>query len=1240
MVTTENAPEPGPPAIGSTETALCIIPPAHQCRDVDRLRMLYDKSYGKWPAHINVIYPFVAAEDLPRAMELVRSKLASPKAEPKCQSIDLRLSEPGYFTHRYRSTLYITDNGADDDGIKDLERLRGTILSAFNHSDQEYRSHLTIGQSGTEGTSELKHLLEKVRLLPPIEFQATEFVVLFREKVPHEDYTNQMKIWGTIDLNGNIRRRSLSDGTVRGEEQEVTRTASSLIPSQSETQTAQTETTFRFSPTDATWKPYQPSGSHPDKDMIPASLTVSSYNVLVDSTYSSRQDRYSLLLWAILSESALADVLVLQEVSDDFLSYLLSDTTIRERYPFTTHGPPNQPGIGPLTSLCNIVVLCRWSFGWNYVPFQRRHKGAAVLTMETVGEYKETQFFPLVIAGVHLTCGLTDGSVAAKKSQLQTVVNYLSKNYSGNPWIVAGDFNITTSATTIDDAVRSKSISLQTANTLSAIETMLADVQLSDAWFIARAGAGEIPRPGLDQEALDDLRDGEEGATFDPTANSLAAEIVARGFTHRPQRYDRILVKGENLLRVTGFNMFGTPGDSSGETYDLDTLIGSGPYYGSDHWGIRTSLKVNGDSGAAKLAVEVPPLEPRKAPTGLADLTGLKACLEKHSMFPSEEEVTERRVALATIRGILQQSPTPGAGEVVNSGANIAPVVVPVGSYGMGVWNTSSDIDCLCVGSISTKLFFTIAGQRFVKAAGLGVRILRKVTAASGTMLELDIKGVKVDLQYCPAAQISVSWPSVIQLPESNPAFYLPIQSLGKLAPFRDLDYLQRTIPDLAAFRIAHRFIKAWATHRGIYSSKFGYLGGIHITLMLSRVCKLLFRDAGAVTASDIICTFFHHYANFDWKTQMVFDPFFYKEQPRPHQSAREPMVILGLHAPRVNVAHTASLPSTKTVIEELKRAERLLSDAEVTWPKLIGDAENESQVEGEHEFLNAYSSYIKINVQYWGVSPTKGNLLVGWLESRCVPLLVDFNRKLPDIHARIWPARFTQADDTNAENERDRQGCYLIGLSEREGLSEQQKTDSERKTAQGVLHATLETFAERIRGDEKYFDAATSWVDVTLVKRSEVQDLVLDNSQWGDYLAQDYESDSEDEEEEDDFELDGEDEEWAAARPKASSKLKKSPSTKSKARPVAGKLRPATDVYNRVRWDPNMDSSDYIIGYDDRFLGVREIGLDKWKTEQTDEEFIPQHRIMYFRRKSDGVVVWDRESRKDNVYGSGAGKG
>lgn len=82
----------------------------------------------------------------------------------------------------------------------------------------------------------------------------------------------------------------------------------------------------------------------------------------------------------------------------------------------------------------------------------------------------------------------------------------------------------------------------------------------------------------------------------------------------------------------------------------------------------------------------------------------------------------------------------------------------------------------------------------------------------------------------------------------------------------------------------------------------------------------------------------------------------------------------------------------------------------------------------------------------------------------------------------------------------------------------------------------------------------------------------------------------------------------------------------------------------NRLRWDPSLDPAEYIIGYEDRFLGAKETGLERWKTEQTDEEFIPQHRILYFKRKGvDGreeEVVWERATRIDRVFGSGVGSG
>ena len=52
-------------------------------------------------------------------------------------------------------------------------------------------------------------------------------------------------------------------------------------------------------------------------------------------------------------------------------------------------------------------------------------------------------------------------------------------------------------------------------------------------------------------------------------------------------------------------------------------------------------------------------------------------------------------------------------------------------------------------------------------------------------------------------------------------------------------------------------------------------------------------------------------------------------------------------------------------------------------------------------------------------------------------------------------------------------------------------------------------------------------------------------------------------------------------------------------------KLRTAKDVLSRLRWDSTYDINDFIIVYKDRFEGNKEISVEEWKDEITDEEVI-----------------------------------
>jgi hypothetical protein len=181
-----------------------------------------------------------------------------------------------------------------------------------------------------------------------------------------------------------------------------------------------------------------------------------------------------------------------------------------------------------------------------------------------------------------------------------------------------------------------------------------------------------------------------------------------------------------------------------------------------------------------------------------------------------------------------------------------------------------------------------------------------------------------------------------------------------------------------------------------MYSAKFGFLGGVHITLLLSWICKRLGQNPGTVTATDIVTSFFHHYAQFDWVNDMVYDAIYHKKRPRYYRSAREPMVVLGYHAPNSNIAHTATVPGLHLLVKAFKTAATQLCEPGMTWEAFFGAPavpQLDSQFpHGVAEFLRTYNDFVKVDIQFWGRTLAKGKSLVGWVESRCITLVISKN--------------------------------------------------------------------------------------------------------------------------------------------------------------------------------------------------------------------------------------------------------
>jgi hypothetical protein len=193
--------------------------------------------------------------------------------------------------------------------------------------------------------------------------------------------------------------------------------------------------------------------------------------------------------------------------------------------------------------------------------------------------------------------------------------------------------------------------------------------------------------------------------------------------------------------------------------------------------------------------------------------------------------------------------------------------------------------------------------------------------------------------------------------------------------------------------------------------------------------------------------------------------------------------------------------------------------------------------------------------------------------------------------------------------------GFYLIGLSSC-APTHTPTSDQERQRMASALAATLLTFESDVRSNARYYDPAAAFVSVAEIASSHVPPaLVLDAHRWPDG-GFDGDEDGDEEEEEGGDLAAGHEEEDADARAffalvsAASLRRKKRAKEEAKRTPhvppgLKQKLRSSSDVYNRLIWDPAVSEDDYVIGYEDRFLGTREMPLGAWSREVEDETFV-----------------------------------
>lgn len=803
-----------------------------------------------------------------------------------------------------------------------------------------------------------------------------------------------------------------------------------------------------------------------------------------------------------------------------------------------------------------------------------------------------------------------DASVAVKRRQIDEIVGRAgSKRY---PAILAGNFSAPTSSHTVSHALTSEGRK-DLCGLLKALDGF------RDAWTFCRLEKGLGP-----DDDVESAFEGEYGATYDPTVNTMAAQAMGREICMRPQRFDKVLVKGEHGdFQILDCNKFGcTPLDDGGED--------GGRSYASDHWGVRAVLRLGPDPKGRPSAGPGIALEHLvKARGPLADEAGLIAAMESARAIPSQEAVKDRAAAFELLKDIILGMGSPGTSFVFE----------PVGTYGLGMWTSSSHVECICVGTISLGTFIQLASVHLHEAVDKGVKFRRRKQRGMATFLDLSVCRIVFQLRYAAVSHaVFENWHHTCKLvaADTMDVFKTTVQkhSLAVMSRVLGFHYVRRSIPNIAQFQLAYRFIHTWAKKRGIYGDTI-LLSELQITIMLITGYKAWSCESAVLSVSNILRSFFSHYSKFDVERNVVFDSFFHKDTQTVRRKTipcRNTFVVLDYLTPgHISTSAHHATACAQTLMPELRRADELLSRG-MGWSEFL-------ESDGATDFLHSFRLYCKIDVQFWGGALTKGRALVQWILGRMLELTSSMQQHLKNYHVRFWPARWVDKTEQTVEPD-DQAGhyqcCYLIGLYSED--------DDETMDSLAMYH--LRKFEANTLNLDTWFKITKSGLGVRVVKSDELQSLEVDPRDWHEYSLMGDDEDAKKEasdQQRRDPPFEDEDKTPAASAKKKKMKMKKAgkqPEDHPRAGTVrkpegAGKLRPAQDVLNRLRWDPEMDSADYVVGYLDRFDGAMERSLDEWKAEQTDEEFIPQHRILYFK-KSDGVVVWERKTRTDLVFGSG----
>jgi 2'-5' RNA ligase len=143
------------PARLAYKSSLALLPPPSITAPIEAVRRVHDKHFARWPPHINLIYPFLAAPSQPTSegsasskhlREDIRSRIRKAVEPIEPFQVALYADASGVFSHR-KKTVWMSPS------TDRVEQLQAALQAEFAECDagpNPFTPHLSIGQAQTD----------------------------------------------------------------------------------------------------------------------------------------------------------------------------------------------------------------------------------------------------------------------------------------------------------------------------------------------------------------------------------------------------------------------------------------------------------------------------------------------------------------------------------------------------------------------------------------------------------------------------------------------------------------------------------------------------------------------------------------------------------------------------------------------------------------------------------------------------------------------------------------------------------------------------------------------------------------------------------------------------------------------------------------------------------------------------------------------------------------------------------